>query len=69
MRQNMSAVEKEKSRGEGACQLDQGEAAAGCKMAALGMEMLCLANLRKKSKDVQGKQAYISNNKVESTLG
>lgn len=55
MRQNMSAVKKEKNRGEGACQLDQGEAAVGCKMVALGLEMLHLAKLREKSKGAQGK--------------
>ena len=64
----MSAAKKEKSRGEAACQLDQGEAAVGCKMAALGLEMLHLAKLTEKSKDVLGKQSYTLNNKVESTL-
>lgn len=66
MRQNLSARTKQKGRGEGACQLDQEEAAVGYKMAALG---LCLAKLGEKSQGMQTKKSCTSKNEVESTLG
>lgn len=65
MRQNLSAIKKQKGRGERACQLDQGEAAVGYKMAALGLR---LAKFGEKSQGVWRKQSCTSKNEVESTL-